>query len=510
MNYPIWELGISPGLLIAVVAVLHVFVSHFAIGGGIFITVTEYLAVSKKDMPLLMYLKLHSRFFALLTLVFGALTGVGIWFTIGLINPAATSALIHIFVWMWALEWVFFLIEIVSGIVYYTTWDRVSQATHFAVGAIYLLSSFMSLVFINGILTFMLTPGGWLQTRNVWDGFFNPTYTPSFLARISICAALAGIYAFITSSWIKEHATRLRLLRYASFWALAGIAAAIPSLAIYYQRLPLNVNEIYAGILPTSLSATQLLFLAGCILAALSLFPLFLPRYFKLPLAFLVAFVALLAFGSSEFIRESVRKPFALNEYMLGNSLLVSDYSLFNGNASLVAHSLWVKNRTASADEETGRDVFRIACRNCHTLGGGYKGLYNKLGGMDENFIAEVIARLDRLRGKMPPFPGDETERLALARFLATHTDRNAQLINGKQVFRKRCAICHTIDREYRGLYPKLKNYSKAMLLERFPTLGVTQTKMVPWSGSEKEAELLAEYIMSWYGGGNNQTKEGE
>ena len=99
MNYPVWELGFGPGLLIAIVAISHVCVSHFAIGGGFFLTITEYFAVRRGDKNLLDYLKLHSKFFALLTLVFGAMTGVGIWFTMGLINPAATSALIHLYVW---------------------------------------------------------------------------------------------------------------------------------------------------------------------------------------------------------------------------------------------------------------------------------------------------------------------------------------------------------------------------------------------------------------------------
>ena len=36
MNYPVWELPAS-GLLIAVVSILHVFVSHFAVGGGLFL-----------------------------------------------------------------------------------------------------------------------------------------------------------------------------------------------------------------------------------------------------------------------------------------------------------------------------------------------------------------------------------------------------------------------------------------------------------------------------------------
>ncbi len=74
------------------------------------------------------WLKRHTKFFVLLTLVFGAVTGVGIWFTIGLISPEATSNLIHIFVWAWAIEWVFFLVEILSILVYAYTWDTLPKA----------------------------------------------------------------------------------------------------------------------------------------------------------------------------------------------------------------------------------------------------------------------------------------------------------------------------------------------------------------------------------------------
>ena len=87
LNYPHWQLAIPGGMLIALVAVLHVFVSHFAVGGGFFLVLTERLARQQKDASLLAYCRRHSRFFALLTLVFGAISGVGIWFTIGLVSP---------------------------------------------------------------------------------------------------------------------------------------------------------------------------------------------------------------------------------------------------------------------------------------------------------------------------------------------------------------------------------------------------------------------------------------
>ena len=98
MNYPVWALP-APGLLIAAVGIVHVFVSHFAVGGGLFLVLAERRARAGSDAALLAFVRALRRGFVLLTLVLGALTGVGIWFAIALVQPQATSALVTTFVW---------------------------------------------------------------------------------------------------------------------------------------------------------------------------------------------------------------------------------------------------------------------------------------------------------------------------------------------------------------------------------------------------------------------------
>jgi len=115
MNYPVWDVSFGAGLLIALVAVLHVFVSYFAVGGGLFLVLTERKARRNNDSALLTWLKSYTKFFVLVTVVFGAVSGVGIWFTIGLISLTATSNLIHAYVWGWGIEWVFFFVEITAA-----------------------------------------------------------------------------------------------------------------------------------------------------------------------------------------------------------------------------------------------------------------------------------------------------------------------------------------------------------------------------------------------------------
>jgi cytochrome bd-type quinol oxidase subunit 1 len=215
LNYPVWEVGFGGGLLVALVATVHVFVAHFAVGGGLFLVVTEAGARRRGDAELLGWVRRHSRFFALFTLVVGAVTGVGIWFTIGLVHPAGTSALIHLFVWVWGIEWALFLVEIASALVYQASWDRVDARTHLAIGWIYFVSSWLSLAVVNGILSFMLTPGAWLQTRALADAFWNPGYLPSLLLRTLAAVAFAGLYVFATA-WREPLRLRARLARRAA------------------------------------------------------------------------------------------------------------------------------------------------------------------------------------------------------------------------------------------------------------------------------------------------------
>ncbi|HBC46736.1 MAG TPA: hypothetical protein DCZ43_06790, partial [candidate division Zixibacteria bacterium] len=79
---------------------------------GFFLAVEVGYAYRTNDTEYLKYLRDHAWFFILITVVYGAITGVGIWWTIGLASPLATETLIHTFVFGWALEYVAFLIEL--------------------------------------------------------------------------------------------------------------------------------------------------------------------------------------------------------------------------------------------------------------------------------------------------------------------------------------------------------------------------------------------------------------
>ncbi|MDR7497787.1 MAG: cytochrome ubiquinol oxidase subunit I, partial [Armatimonadota bacterium] len=157
MHYPWWYVPfLTAPMLIAAVAVVHVLVAHYAVGGGLFLALETQYAYRVKHKAYLEYLRGHAWFFILVTVVFGAITGVGIWWTIGLASPLATEVLIQTFVFGWAMEYVFFVLEIVSAFIFYYFWGRLPQRTHVTVGWIYAASAWMSLVLITGITAFML------------------------------------------------------------------------------------------------------------------------------------------------------------------------------------------------------------------------------------------------------------------------------------------------------------------------------------------------------------------
>ena len=128
MDYPIWDLAMGGGVLIGIVAIAHVLVSHFAVGGGLAIALVETLAVRRGDRALRDLAKRSSLMLILMSTVFGAISGVGIWVTIGLVAPAATSALIHTFVWGWATEWAFFILEVAMALAWSPPGTRCGRA----------------------------------------------------------------------------------------------------------------------------------------------------------------------------------------------------------------------------------------------------------------------------------------------------------------------------------------------------------------------------------------------
>jgi mono/diheme cytochrome c family protein len=372
MDYPVWEVGIGGGMLMAIVAVAHVIVAHFAVGGGLVIAVTETLAVKRGDHALRELARRSSLVLILVSTVFGAISGVGIWVVAGLISPGAISALIHEYVWGWAIEWVFFILEIVAALVYYTTWGKISKGAHLLVGWLYFVGAYLSLVIINGIITFQLTPGGWLESNAFWDGFFNPTYWPSALLRTGICAMMAAVFMIFTA--VRSGDDGPRLVRYLGWWLAGGVFVTYAGYRWWEAQLPDSVTALFAGAEPflSQLASTRSLVLwsLAVTLAAGVLFLIALPRSMKAVVpGVVVMLAAFTAFGSYERLREGVRKPFLIHSVMFSNGLRIADIERINSEG-LARTNGWVNAVATDEPAAVGRQIFAVQCASCHTLDG--------------------------------------------------------------------------------------------------------------------------------------------
>jgi len=461
MNYPVWELSMGGGVLMAAVSVLHVFVSHFAVGGGLWLVLTERLAIRRQDPELRAFVKSQSRVFILVTLVFGAITGVGIWSTAALISPHGIIALIRAYLWGWAMEWVFFVVEICAALVYWYGWERLSARTHQAVGWIYFVSAFMSLVIINGIITFMLTPGEWLETRAFWDGFFNPTYWPSLVLRTFASAAMAGLFTLLTAAYLRRGPARISAVRWSAVWVIAGLAATGAVFQWYgaalADALPGWADQAAGAlpVLPTVLSLLRIGLLLGVLVA---LWPLSAPRTWN-PLGGWLLFAAGLAvFAGGEWIREAARKPYIIHGYLYSTGLRVDQEPEVAARGA-GAFTRW-RDPAAATPAARGADLYRAWCQPCHTLDG-YNGLRPYLVHWSDAQITEFLPRLQHMRGLMPAWHGSAQDTAELTTRLAEARDGREAVFPADAgeaaalAFDLHCGLCHTVD-DYRPLRDSL------------------------------------------------------
>ncbi|MDJ0521322.1 MAG: c-type cytochrome [Planctomycetota bacterium] len=500
MPYPFWETDLGYGPLMAAIAVLHVFVSHFAIGGGLYLVVAERGARRRADLPRLAFLERLSRFFALLTLVLGALTGVAIWFVIGLLSPDGTEALIRTFVWGWAIEWTFFVVEVLAALLYYYGWRRLSPGRHMAIGWVYFAAAWLSLVVINGIVTFMLTPGAWLETGAFWDGFFNPTYWPSLVLRTGICILLGGTFAVYVAGGIPERDTRLSTVRGAGLWGLTGLLVSVVGFWMYLRVDVLSqesFREVADRLVLPGLATEYMLVATALLGAGLLITAVLLPRIQRRPVGLLLLLFALMGMGSFETYREAVRKPYVIHGYMYGNGQR-KDRVEAGGEESLL-------ERIAYRTGDDGRDLFNYSCRSCHQLEG-YRAIKPFFDGTDAAYISGALAGVHVMRAPMPPFAGNAEERAVLGAWIAERVDtRPLHEIHpgvegielGRLVYSARCASCHAIG-GYGDVRETFEDFEAEDIAEVLADNEMSE-EMPRFSGDETERDALIEYILSWY-----------
>jgi cytochrome bd ubiquinol oxidase subunit I len=455
MHYPWWYVPyLTAPMLIAVIAVLHVLVSHYAVGGGLFLAVETSHAYRTGNREYLAYLHRHARFFVLLTVVFGAITGVGIWWTIGLSSPLATEVLIRTFVFGWAAEWALFVVELLSAFIFLYYWDRLAQRTHAAIGWIYAVAAWLSLVLITGITAFMLNSGpltDGLAPPDFWTAFFNPQLVPQTIARTGGALLLSSLYVYLHASLaVGDVGLRSmivsRTVRPAMLGALLVAAGGVGC----YCQLP-------AAAAATLQAAAVLNVLSGVVLAATGVVVILIylgprrrPEWVSPGFAMALCLFGVAAFSGGEFIREAIRKPFVVHNMVLGNQLLAREVPNVKKTGFLES-GIWTKAYVAARypdaiedDEEygpyidtkkllklpkkdresLGQTLFLHHCNGCHAAGAGYspvgllvQGRLHR-GNQMRDAVHDAVVDVGETDYFMPPWCGKDSEAKLLADYL--------------------------------------------------------------------------------------------
>jgi cytochrome bd-type quinol oxidase subunit 1 len=352
------------------------------------------------------------------------------------------------------MEWVFFMVELATAAVYYYTWNRIDAKLHLTVGWVYAGASAFTLIIINGILTFMLTPGDtWLavagtdqEASKFWNAFFNPTYWPSLFLRTCVCCSLAGVWALISASRIdgdKQPALKSSLVKWSVKWLVPSFVA-MPFLMIwYYMMVPasqqalltLGIDTINAGAFSAVTRMALVIIVTSATIIGVAYFLAYRnPVDFNLSHAIAVLLLALIATGAGEYSREMLRKPYVIGHWMYSNGVRLPDVARINQEGYL-AHSNWVWNGSASSYSR-GEAIFRGECGSCHTLNG-YRPLAQLLTGRDRANIGNFIVMLHEnksdspYRRFMPPMVGSRQDVDDLTDYL------NAQVNPPKPAARK-------------------------------------------------------------------------
>lgn len=462
MDFPIFHLDwLGNRMLIAVIAILHVLINHaLAVGFIPIVTLLEYRGYRARKTSLNesgkwdeLARKMMSVGF-IITTSLGALTGVGIWLSASLVNPDAIGSLIRVFYGAWFTEWIVFVFEVVFIMIYYLGWKRSTQSTeakkrHIVFGAALSIFSWLTMAIIVAILGFMMTPGNWLSDRTFLSGALNPLYIPQLYFRTPLAMMMGGSFAMFLSLMFlnKTDPFRSKAICFTSLWTLVWSPVTLVGALLYRTAIP----DSMLGNLPTAISTMAfidwydsllwVIFATVIVSILIALWGFLKPH--RLPRAALVIpMLALCIFlGSFERIREFIRKPYVIGEYMYANGLRVEEYPLFKKDG-ILPHATYVSTPEVTEENklEAGQNVFLIACSRCHTADtSGINSVVRKFRQrtapgepLAAQAMKQYIPRMHNVWFYMPPFPGNDVELDALVAFILD-LDQNTRTVKGVQ-----------------------------------------------------------------------------
>jgi cytochrome bd-type quinol oxidase subunit 1 len=424
------------GMVIGGIGILHVFLAQFAIGGGMLLYYFERRG--RRDPDARAFVDGYFQILVLVSFVLGALTGVAMWFTTIQVGARTIGLMVDQFHWLWAAEWVCFAVEVAAGYAFVRAGKRLGERARLQLLALYAAASWASLFWINGILSWQLTPGRYLDGGGVWAGFFNPSFWPSLLYRTCVAMALAALAACIVINAMVlpqredrgsvtrgdlDRDRRAALIRRAA--RFAAPIGAMPLLALWY--LAVIPDDSRSWLLGGSIAMTMFVGIAAgasLLIAGYVIVGLIVKRlYINGATATLLVALAFGATAAGEFVREGARKPYTIRGVLYSNSVRPADVAHLRevGAVAEDPYPLRDAARFPNAQLVRGAKVERALCDACHTIHGA-----NALTELSRTWTDDQlrlnIAKLQRTKGFMPPFAGNADDVEALVQLVRWET----------------------------------------------------------------------------------------
>lgn len=448
--------------LIAVIAILHVFINHsLAVGFIPYITWLEQKGVAMSSSneitnlawDNMIYKKMKVAF--IITTSLGAMSGVGIWFSAALVSPASIGSLIRVFYLAWFTEWIVFVTEVILILIYFLTWKNSNASLkaklrHIRFGWLLSIFSWITMAIIVSILGFMMDPGNWNNEQSLINGFTNPIYLPQLLFRTPTAMLVAGIFGMVLTTILsaKNSEIRTKAIKYAGRWSLAWAPLSILGAIFYWNVMPEAMKANMATAVGTQDFAQYYNILKYFIIGAAflsvvtAIVAILIPRKIQFAHVIVPCLCIFGFLGIFERVREYIRKPYIIGNYMYSNLLRKEDYPLYKRDGILPY--MTYTSVTKITDENkliAGRDIFMNACSRCHTANKSginsivfvFERMYGFGKPLDETSMAAYIPNMHNGRTFMPPFPGNKKELNALVAYIK-HLQQTGESLEGVQV----------------------------------------------------------------------------
>lgn len=461
MDIPLFHLDwLNNRMLIAIIAILHVLINHsLAVGFMPLMTWLEQKGVMRSKAneitdtawDKLVYKSMWTAF--IITTTVGAMTGVGIWFSVSLASPDSIASLIRVFYFAWFTEWLVFVTEVVLILIYFLTWKSAnkslkSKMLHIRFGWFLSFFSWVTMAIIVSILGFMMDPGNWNNEQTLLNGFTNPLYIPQLAYRTPLAMTLAGtVGLFLTSIFArKDEALRKSAMQTISKWTLFWLPFAIAGSIYYYQFIPkANIANMSVAVGTQDFAAWYdllgyALLIVPTLVATAAVVGWWRPKYLGTTFSTLVMLCAFGFLALFERVREFIRKPYVISDYMYSNLLRQEDYPLYKKDG-ILKWATYTSTPQITADNkiEAGRNVFMLTCSRCHTTQGinSITYVFDRMYGFDgkpfdAGAMRNYINGMHTARAFMPPFPGNKKEVEALVAYIKS-LQVNPESLEGAQ-----------------------------------------------------------------------------